>query len=109
MNKKKIEHANALRNCAKVIAWIGGIGCIVYFFVNSVNAHRETALLWEAASSTVGLALATAILYYVLVVLADISSSLAGDKETEEGADAQEEKTGKKGFWDTFTGDNGGV
>jgi len=83
MNKKKIEHANALRNCAKIVAWLGGIASFVILVVLIVNSDRDATKSWTAFGVAAGFGFSTAISYYTMVVLADISGSLAGENEKE--------------------------
>lgn len=75
MNKSKIENAKNLKTCATITIWVGVICSIVVMFLN-VGNDPTWGFIYGIASG-LPLILASVVAYFTLVVLADISDSLA--------------------------------
>jgi len=89
MDKKKIQNAQDLRKCARVMACVEIVMAVVAFFA-LCNFYGSG---WGAIAAAAVIGLSAAISYFTLIVLADISGSLAGEVEEEEKT--SEEKGGK--------------
>lgn len=79
MNKKKIENANNLRICAYFVIGIGLLASVISFF-STVASYGGEALAM-AFVYAIALAFASVVLYLGMIVMADISDSLAGGDE----------------------------
>lgn len=79
MNKEKIKNANNLRSCAAVIMMVGVVASVVTMFLN-VGPDPTWGFVIGIING-LPMLLASIVSYFFLIVLADISDSLAGGNE----------------------------
>lgn len=84
MDKQKSQNTKNLRICAKIVAWIGIAVCFVCLFAaigsGMASGGYSISELWMFLT-IIGIALSTAVSYYTMIVIADISETLHGKIE----------------------------